>query len=972
MTNSEIVSKIKRVLEDPEGVSEQELQDLASTFARNCRVVDAGLARANVCLQSGQLCETYRLLKEENFLEDSMTLMFSEFDDWQSICRALDLEAPIPISREASANLFVFELEYEKVSKEYARYRRLELERAPASKRLEAMYRIKEGLPNYVDVLRRPVRTLEAQFESEIRDVLMKMTPEVAVVTNIERIYANLTSPMREEPASIEMVQAAQSWREYVANVAALNRLNEFVAQWHTAVSDDEHLRYKAEFERQRSYFESAAAIAPEALKEDLGALLEQANFIEHNAIARGVYRQKVDKLRRALSRRATADELANLLEEAELSADAAGMPVPPELQTEVGGQIDAIRSLKRRKRAAIIAGIVLLIGFFAFLIVKTTASSQRAREASQAAAELKSALDAFAQIETKASNYDQLARARDIVERNGNAFDGCQEYELEVQRYERAESEENARQQRFQSAVEEIEDNHERGLSAYGMLANLKKLARTDAERTEYNRLYNLDKNLASQGSAQRNKKYDDELKALTSKFDELEADDETSLTDKAREFGRILERLESLAETETFGVSEAYVNNRKAFETKVQKTLATVRNNAALDETQAALRQSVGDVDAYRQALDDARAKFDDDKRSQAALDDAATDVANAPRADAWNQFVAAHGDPNDWAWNAEAYRSGADDLTSKKGALSFAPEFQKAQGYARDLKEFASRGGYEAAIAALQKAFDDYSRPLWVLHSEADEYYYVTSEPKDGAVKNLKYLLEPKGTPKDFNAVEFKSKRVPIEAVVAPQHALRKLIDAGLKSDYESYISTLGDAFKTLADGDEESLDPALHLVLVGKLAQSAEKFPPLDPIATWRSESAKKPDVKFEINFLRPGKELRLSRAAARTALDAAPPELSSVGKVARDYAAELRTGLKCEYRWVGFIDVVDNKPSVVFKDAAPKENGALWVAQGADAVATQCGKLTNGNAELTRGNDWTKARWTPVYLRVAVK
>ena len=113
MTNSEIVSKIKRVLEDPEGVSEQELQDLASTFARNCRVVDAGLARANVCLQSGQLCETYRLLKEENFLEDSMTLMFSEFDDWQSICRALDLEAPIPISREASANLFVFELEFE-------------------------------------------------------------------------------------------------------------------------------------------------------------------------------------------------------------------------------------------------------------------------------------------------------------------------------------------------------------------------------------------------------------------------------------------------------------------------------------------------------------------------------------------------------------------------------------------------------------------------------------------------------------------------------------------------------------------------------------------------------------------------------------------------------------------------------------------------------------------------------------------
>ena len=86
------------------------------------------------------------------------------------------------------------------------------------------MYRIKEGLPNYVDVLRRPVRTLEAQFESEIRDVLMKMTPEVAVVTNIERIYANLTSPMREEPASIEMVQAAQSWREYVANVASLNR----------------------------------------------------------------------------------------------------------------------------------------------------------------------------------------------------------------------------------------------------------------------------------------------------------------------------------------------------------------------------------------------------------------------------------------------------------------------------------------------------------------------------------------------------------------------------------------------------------------------------------------------------------------------------------------------------------------------------------------------------------------------------
>lgn len=972
MTYSEIVSKIKRVLEDPEGFSEPELQDLSQTFSRSCKIVDAGLARANVCLQSGQLCETYRLMKAEHFLEDSMTLMFAEFDEWQEICRILGLEPPIPISREASANLFVFDLEFEKVNAQYARYRRLELERASATKRLDSMYRIKEGLPNYCEFLRRDITMLEKQFEEEARGVLSKMTPELALTTDLERIFSNLTSPHRETPAPNDMVEAARQWREYAANVTTLRQLEDFVGRWRRASSDEECMRYNAEFERSRAYYQGALSIAPADLTQEISSLISQAQFIEHSAIANNVFRQKLGKLTSAASRRAGVDELANLLEEAELAADAAGTSIPPDVREEVEGRMHSIVAQKRRKRVAIISAIVLLVGFFSFLIVKTTANSARTRAAESAAAEIESALDAFDQIETKPSNYDQLARARDLIDHNDATCAGISAYDLAVQRYERTAEKEEQRQAAFARAVEEIEERHSRGQSAFRMLGNLKKQIRTNAEQTQYNELYDRDRTVESRGRAQREQSYTTELKALTDEFDAIESNTAAPLTEKALQLDKLLDKIGRLAENEKIGdgVSAPSINSRKALETKVTKTLESTRDAAAVDELTRALVTSVGDAAAYRAALASAKDKFGSESALGTALAAAQTDVGNVARADEWKAFVAAHGNANTWAWDKSTYERATEPLTGKSAALSFAPEFMNATEYANQLKTFANAGGYAGAIKALRNAFADYSRPLWVLHSADGEYYYVTSAPQDGSVKGLKYLMEPKGTPKDFNAVEFKSKTNPIPTLVAPQYALHELVKERLQDDYKSFETTLAAAFKTLDETDPEALDPALKLALVGKLSQCVANYPPLAAFGEWRRSVQDKPDVHFELNFMRPGKELRASRNAAITALREAP-SLASAGSDARRATEEWGAALKREYRWVGFIDVVNGAPCVVFKEGEESANGRLYVARGEGAVAEECGESSSGVAKLTVGTDWTKARWTPVYLRVDV-
>ena len=63
--------------------------------------------------------------------------------------------------------------------------------------------------------------------------------------------------------------------------------------------------------------------------------------------------------------------------------------------------------------------------------------------------------------------------------------------------------------------------------------------------------------------------------------------------------------------------------------------------------------------------------------------------------------------------------------------------------------------------------------------------------------------------------------------------------------------------------------------------------------------------------------------------------------------------------------------MNGAPCVVFKEGEESANGRLYVARGEGAVAEECGESSSGVAKLTVGTDWTKARWTPVYLRVDV-
>lgn len=972
MTNTEIVEKIKRVLEDPEGVANDELEELASVFARRLRSVDEGLGRARSALQSGQLCEADRQLRDEQLIEASEILMFDQFEDWQSACRILGLETPVAISKGAGADLLEFSYRFEPVRETFAKYRLLELEGGSPRSRLELLYEIKAALPKYVDFFSRSLIRLEGEFDKGVASKLKLTEPDGVPQRDLLRWRACLTRPERETPSDSGLVRKIDARLELFQSNEALKKLDSLVQRWESATTDAERFACNAEYFNGEEEFIKALTMAPKSTLDRLNRLVATAQSAERTLNADRTYQAKLKRLQGYVARSENVDELESVYQEAELAAQAANAQIPHSVQEDYETRVESILARKRRKRTSIIALTLALVVFFAFLIVSITTRGRMEKRAQASAAEITRRLDEFKAVRENSENYPSLAAAKEIVERNATEspeYMEVEDYKIAVEQYEIAARTEAKRQKEFENALAVVEREHEDGRAVPNLVANLKRQVLTDEERQQFNAAYKEDADLSKTKSQSRIDAYKAELETLVADYRALESSETTTNAERLAEIRRIRDRVHSLAGNEKFGVSKELVDRRETLQKAVEGFERRAQTDASTAEMGRELLETVGNAEAYVGALNELKKKLKNDDRLLAAIESANQDVANVRRAASWNALIGKFPTALEWCADPTAFKELDASLTKDRAALSFAPDYESAKTIVAKTRSFVEGGGFENARKPLLKDLREFERPLWVLFDdERHNYYYVTSDPAE--TNELKYIPHAGGVLQNFNVDEFRGE---LESHKAPQNEFAQIVSSNLSSNPtpDSWFEAVSAILRTLDAESEETLDPALKYRLLGLAAESVARFPELDELAKWFEDSKKLEDANPNANVYTPGAQLQSARVGALAALRRAP-NLSELDARAKEFWRTLKAPLGTSYDWIGYLDFNDGEP-VVRAKASLDNYGDLWVAIGTTGAATRCGEVRDGRATITDEKDLSVAnRWTPIYASRAAQ
>lgn len=238
MTTIELVDKIKRILADPEGVTEEELFALASEYATRCRRLNDRLSRAVYCVRTGALCEADRLEREWSLLENFRELTFSGAEDWREVCRSLNCDVAAFASAENAAELQDFCDVYENSRELFSRLRRLAMTAAPLPERLETLYQLYVNFPQH-QTLRHSIDTLEKARVEEIT-LGLKDSANRNSTSFLQESLAELVSPERINRPPRELIDKLNAALDQRQGVDAAARLRDVLERWASAKLDND------------------------------------------------------------------------------------------------------------------------------------------------------------------------------------------------------------------------------------------------------------------------------------------------------------------------------------------------------------------------------------------------------------------------------------------------------------------------------------------------------------------------------------------------------------------------------------------------------------------------------------------------------------------------------------------------------------------------------------------------------------
>ncbi len=138
-----ISDKIRKQLEQPDGLTIEALSPLAVEYGRETEQVNTRLAECTQLLRKGLRSEAIqRAFMKPNLLDWSASLDFSEFDDWLSILQFYGIAVPTLLNRDAAQELQEAIVEEQPLEELLRQHRRLAIAKAPLAWRLKVLRRL--------------------------------------------------------------------------------------------------------------------------------------------------------------------------------------------------------------------------------------------------------------------------------------------------------------------------------------------------------------------------------------------------------------------------------------------------------------------------------------------------------------------------------------------------------------------------------------------------------------------------------------------------------------------------------------------------------------------------------------------------------------------------------------------------------------------------------------------------------------
>jgi hypothetical protein len=134
------VDRVRAFVAGADQTRTDDLADLASAYAEQCRDANARLRRCVDFLRRGLRSEAIQLAENQpNLLDLVATLDISEIDEWEQICAAYDLARPMRMMIAAAQELNEAYAQEKPLQSLLSEHRLLALGRAPLSHRLEVI-----------------------------------------------------------------------------------------------------------------------------------------------------------------------------------------------------------------------------------------------------------------------------------------------------------------------------------------------------------------------------------------------------------------------------------------------------------------------------------------------------------------------------------------------------------------------------------------------------------------------------------------------------------------------------------------------------------------------------------------------------------------------------------------------------------------------------------------------------------------
>lgn len=964
ISSTRIVEQIKRILRDPEGFSEESMRQLASDYAAACESLNDRMTEAASYLEAGFYCEAYRLVKQENIVEEYQTLFFEQYDDWRAVCRQFQFDLGTPISDDNSMKLQEFLLRYEPNKALFDRNRRLAFADAPASERLDTLYQLAAIFPEG-RAWGRSIVALEERRDREIAEQVRRITPENADEAQARKMLDELENPARIARPNDELVNKLRAILAYLFDEERKAELSELADAWQDARSlNDERasVEYLAQYRdfstRYAAKFDDYYFALTEEQKLNVEGAIDYSQKLELRDRRDEEVRRRSFELENLIDSGASSEELVVALDRLDAAVAATGRVNAPKIADVARNRIDEIATQKRRKTFAIAVLTALCLAAFAVavaLVVQMSAFDKKAAQIAQEAQELSDRYNngdvAAAQaiqklierVPAKMNDMPDVVKARDMAETIAKS--------------------ENRRHKLLAEKSEALNQKHEKGLSDASAIAELSKLAKTDEELDALNALTKRDNELRNSRVKMDSKQFETQMMEIKSAFDEIKNDADLSADEALQKLATVERKLNALASyARGANVSPDLENTRKALANAVDLYKRSLNEEGA----DAVLANYVGNLREYRENVERNARRYGvyDDSNALVEALNAAENVEH------WNEFVSRNGDK----FSVDGDKSEVDALRSylneHESVLNVAPEYASAKEFCAASSEKGASGSYSDFLAKLVDALDEYKEPYYTLYHEENEHYYYLEkkiDPNDDSNQYRASLDASKLRP--FNPDFMNAEDVESEAL---QYRLYKIAsDAQTGNvDMRAWNSAVAEILNVLVQAPAGELDPVLKHILLQKILAAIASDPQYNSFNDWRDALAKNDKIVGSLDFYKQDADYQDLISDAKITLKEMNERTLKEKLPASDASSSVGFTLS-EYRWIGFVDVQDSEPEVVFGDNLSDEDrsrsGELFTIDSLNKLK-KCGSVESGKAAL---DDWVdlKMKQFPVYVKI---